>query len=219
MNDLIDFLKSFILTTVQIDKKYRDSVPSIITKMKTHYADSGDDQQSKTKKRKAKKMKLGKDALYPSEDDQIRKWWDAHKPQLLNDDPATVAIPPEVRLQISCLRSRETQLQMILILEILALEPLTSAASTTASQLPGLSTRDATPEAAGEILAKKRSKHNLPVLLDVHADRLSIWQTTSLDEIKVMDDSQSIGANAAQRSDRSISDPLKDFCVDIVVPL
>lgn len=218
MNELVDFLKSLILTTIQIDKKYRDSVPGIIAKMKTHIADSGDEQGAKSKKRQSKKTKLGKDALYPNEDDHIRRWWNARKPQLRDDDDTTTEKPQETKLQISRLRSRETQLQMIIILEILALEPLRSAGAD-GSQLPGFPKDDATSDAAQEASTKKRNKHNFPVLLDVQADRLSIWQSTSLDEIKIMDDAQSGGLDVTQKSGGSHSDPLKDFCVEIIVPL
>ncbi|KAH6648451.1 DNA replication regulator SLD3-domain-containing protein [Truncatella angustata] len=217
-NELIDFLKGLILTTVQIDKKYRESVPDIIAKMKTHVADSADEQATKVKKRKTKKLKLGKDGLYPTENEHVRKWWDVRKPQPRDNDSVTTENPQETRLQISRLRSRETQLQMILILEILALEPVKSPAGAEDSQLPDLPKDESVPDAAKETAVKKRNKHNFPVLLDVHADRLSIWQSTSLDEIKILDDSQSGISDAAQKPHGSHSDPLKDFCVEIIVP-
>ena len=106
---------------------------------------------------------------------------------------------------------------MILILEILALEPLRVAASED-SQLPGLATEASLSDALKDSLPKKRNKHNFPMLLEVHADRLSIWQSISLDEIKVMDDSQSGGPDVAQNPG-SNTDPLKDFCIEIIVPL
>lgn len=216
VNELMDFLKSLILTTIQIDKKFRETIPHILTKMKTHMADSEDEQGSKAKKRKSKKMKLGKDILYPNEDEHVRKWWDVRKPQPKDDDSSPQEVPQETKLQISRLRSRETQLQMILILEILALEPLRVAASED-SQLPGLATEASLSDALKDSLPKKRNKHNFPMLLEVHADRLSIWQSISLDEIKVMDDSQSGGPDVAQNPG-SNTDPLKDFCIEIIVP-
>ncbi|KAI0177146.1 DNA replication regulator SLD3-domain-containing protein [Pestalotiopsis sp. NC0098] len=212
MDELIDFLKSLILTTIQVDKKFRESVPGILARMKTHIADSEDDQVSKAKKRKSKKMKLGKDVLYPNEDEHVRRWWQVRKPQQKDDDSSPKEVPQETKLQISRLRSRETQLQMILILEILALEPLRKIAKED-SQLGSCGET----ETIKDSLPKKRNKHNFPMLLDVHADRLSIWQSISLDEIKVMDESQSGGPNAAQNS-ASNTDPLKDFCIEIIVP-
>ncbi|CAJ2513271.1 Uu.00g013900.m01.CDS01 [Anthostomella pinea] len=216
MNDLIDFLRSLVMTTVQIDKKYRETVPEIVSKMKTTFQDSDVEQDAKARKRKAKKMKLGRDGLYPTEDEHVRKWWTINKP-LPKDDGTNTAEPQETKLQISCLRSRETQLQMIIILEILALEPLRTSATGNDSQLPALPIAEETLETSKEVPAKKRNKHNFPLLLDVHADRLCIWQSTALDEVKMLD-SQANSGPEPQKSLRATSDPLKDFCVDIIVP-
>ncbi|KAF9870023.1 hypothetical protein CkaCkLH20_12503 [Colletotrichum karsti] len=212
MDDLIEFLKSLVMTTVQIDKKYRETVPDIISKMKTHVDIS--DEGSKLKKRKSKKMKLGKDGMYPGEDDHVRNWWDTNKPELQNDD--VTITPAQIKSHVSLLRTRETQLQMILILEILALEPLRAADAEGESQLPGLPVDDA--EKASEIQPKKRSKHNFPVLVDVHADRLCIWQSTASDEMRLLEDSQVIAPADGGPAQKASSDPLKDFCTDIIMP-
>ncbi|KAI0485301.1 DNA replication regulator SLD3-domain-containing protein [Xylariaceae sp. FL0804] len=221
MNDLIDILKGLVLTTMQVDKKYRETLPNIISKMKTTFEDSDIEQSAgtgKTRKRKSKKMKLGKDSLYPNEEDHVRRWWAVRKPQPIDDDMSTIVDPQETKLQVSLLRSRETQLQMIIILEILALEPLRTAANAAESQLPGLPPAEDTAAPPKEAPVKKRSKHNFPFLLDVHADRLCIWQSTALDEVKMLEESHVPTQHESQKSLRSTSDPLKDFCVDIIVP-
>ncbi|KAK0618549.1 DNA replication regulator SLD3-domain-containing protein [Bombardia bombarda] len=218
MNDLIDFLRSLVMTTVLIDKKYRETIPDIMAKMKTHVEDS-DNGESKSKKKKPKKLKLGRDGLYLLEDRHVRRWWTAHKPASFDDDGKMV-VQTETRYHVSCLRRRETQLQMILILEILALEPLRRPADAAEeSQLPGLESYALAREAAQEASTKKRNKTNLPVLLDVHADRLCIWQTTTSDEVKSLAESQTDPhSQDPQRAERVNSDPLRDFCVDIIVP-
>lgn len=213
MGDLIEFLKSLVLTTVQIDKKYRDTIPELIAKMKTA-VDSSD--EGRKRKRRAKKMKIGKDGLYPHEDEHIAKWWSLNKPELKEDE---FEVPvQQIKSLTSMLRTRETQLQMILILEILALAPLKPAEDAEESQLPPLpgaaeSQSDMAPP------AKKRNKHNLPVLVDVHADRLTIWQSTASDEQLLLEDSQVSQALDGQSQQKASSEPLKDFCVDIIVPL
>ncbi|KAI1844335.1 hypothetical protein JX266_009429 [Neoarthrinium moseri] len=220
-DDIFDNVRSHYFEALyhsMIDKKYRETVPDIIAKFKTHIAESADEQGPKAKKRKSKKMKLGKDSLYPAEDQHVRRWWDVRKPQAKDDDSMAAEAPQDTKLQVSCLRSRETQLQIILILEILALEPLRSAANANESQLPGLPADEPATEASKETTSKKRNKHNYPVLLDVHADRLSIWQSTSLDDIKMLEDSQAGQSNTAQKSNGTDSDPLKDFCIEIIVP-
>ncbi|ODA82978.1 hypothetical protein RJ55_01487 [Drechmeria coniospora] len=215
MTDLVDFLKSLVLTTVQIDKKYRDTIPGVIAKMTSH-VDTSD--EGARRKRKPKKMRLGKDGLYPLEDATICDWWTANKPALDNDQAGLST--SQVKSRISRLRTRETQLQMIIILEILALEPLTSAGDTCESSLPPLPGA-LSPEQAHQMAPppKKRSKHNLPVLVDVHADRLTIWQSTASDEQLSLEDSQAAQPPFdGQVTQKASSEPLKDFCVDVIVP-
>jgi DNA replication regulator SLD3 len=217
INDLIEFLKSLVMTTVVIDKKYRETIPEIVAKMKTILLDS-ENGTPKPKKRKAKKPRLGKDGLYPGEIDHIRRWWASHRPVSNGDDDKTFTAT-ETKYHISCLRRRETQLQMILILEMLALEPL-ALAKGTECQLPGMESQVASRETSQEPSTRKRNKHNLPVLLDVHADRLCIWQSTTLDEVKAVAESQMPAeGHEGEKPDRANSDPLRDFCVDIIVPL
>ncbi|KAI0454805.1 DNA replication regulator SLD3-domain-containing protein [Xylaria acuta] len=223
MSDLVEFLKSLILTTIQIDKKYRETIPKIQSEMKIVIEESDAEQgqgKSKPRKRKTKKMKLGKDGLYPNEDDHVRKWWAIHKPQLTNDEESTTKSTEQqdTKLQISLLRSRETQLQMIIILEILSLEPLVPRENANDSQLPGLPLLEEPLRSPKAMPTKKRTKHNLPLLLDVHADRLCIWQSTALDEFNVINESQARPKLESQASSKSTSDSLKDFCVDIIVP-
>ncbi|KAJ0159981.1 hypothetical protein CTA2_8798 [Colletotrichum tanaceti] len=213
MNDLIDFLKSLVMTTVQIDKKYRETIPGIISKLKTHI-DTSDD-GSKPKRRKSKKMKLGKDGMCPGEDDHVRNWWSLNKPEFSDEDKTIT--PAQIKSHVSLLRTRETQLQMILILEILALEPLRTAEGEGESQLPGLS-GEPEVEKVVEAQPKKRSKHNFPVLADVHADRLCIWQSTASDELRMLEDSQVTTPSGGEPAQKASSDPLRDFCTDIVMP-
>ncbi|KAK9438768.1 DNA replication regulator Sld3 [Metarhizium brunneum] len=214
MVDLIDFLKSLILTTIQIDKKYRETIPEIIAKMQTLIETSD---EGRKKKRKLRKMKLGKDSLYPMEDESIRKWWNANKPQT-NEEEASISTT-QLKSHVSMLRTRETQLQMILILEILALEPLKAADEAAVLNLPTLPGADSRQEQNMAPPPKKRNKHNLPVLLDVHADRLTIWQSTAFDEHLLLADSQVTHTSAeGQIQQKASSEPLRDFCVDVIVP-
>ncbi|KUI65809.1 hypothetical protein VM1G_01867 [Cytospora mali] len=216
MNDLIEFLKSLAITTSLIDKKYRATLPELVNNMKI-LVESSDDADAKPKRRKPKKMKLGKDGLYPSEVDHVKRWWRANKPHIGDDDDATVN-PQETKYHITYLRTRETQLQMIIILEILALEAVRPSENADDSQLPGMPAEDK-PKETADSLPKKRSKHNFPTLVDIHADRLCIWQSTTLDEMKMIaaESQASVGPDN-QKPDRVNSDPLKDFCIDILLP-
>ncbi|KAF5661135.1 dna replication regulator sld3 [Fusarium heterosporum] len=213
ISDLIEFLKGLVLTTVQIDKKYRESIPGLIKHLKT-VVDSSD--EGRKKKRRPRKMKIGKDGLYPHEETHIKKWWNTNKPELKEDETDVPA--QQIRSLTSMLRTRETQLQMIIILEILALTALKPTDDAEDSQLPTL---PGATESHGDMAppsTKKRNKHNLPVLVDVHADRLTIWQSTASDEQLLLEDSQVSQALDGQPQQKSSSEPLRDFCVDIIVP-
>lgn len=216
MSDLIGFLKSLIVTTSLIDKKYRETIPAIIEKMKTFFEDS-DNAQPKRKKRKPKKPKLGKDGLYPAEVDHVRRWWVSHIPAANIDDDKALS-STEVNYHISCLRRRETELQIILILEILALEPLLKAKESADNLLlPGETQAPSREDSQDLSVIKRRSKHNYSTLLEVHADRLCIWQSIVLDEVKALAESQM--PSEFEKPERVNSDPLRDFCVDIILPL
>ncbi|RFU79965.1 dna replication regulator sld3 [Trichoderma arundinaceum] len=216
MADLVEFLKSLILTTVQIDKKYRESVPEIIAKLKDRIESSD---EGRKRKRKPKRMKLGKSGLYPLEDESVMRWWAANKPEPNDEAPISSS---QIKSHVSILRTRETKLQMILIMEILALEPLKAAGETgemSLPSLPGAADSEDLLENALQPAPKKRNKHNLPVLLDVHADRLTIWQSTASDEQLLLEDTPSLQTPLdGNLEKKASSEPLRDFCVDVIVP-
>ncbi|KAK2611166.1 hypothetical protein N8I77_004537 [Diaporthe amygdali] len=216
MNDLVDFLKNLTMSTVQVDKKFRETLPELVKGMRI-LAESSAEDEPKKKRRKPKKMKLGKDGLYPGEVDHVRSWWRTHKSVVQDGEEATTN-PQEVKYHISCLRTRETQLQMILILEILALEAVRPAEDAQDSQLPGLPVGN-TPKKTVDSAPKKRHKYNFSTLVDIHADRLCIWQSTTQDEMEMIAaESQANNGSENEKSARANSDPLKDFCVDILLP-
>ncbi|PHH69827.1 hypothetical protein CDD80_6466 [Ophiocordyceps camponoti-rufipedis] len=212
MSDLIDFLKSLILTTVQIDTKYRDTIPDLIAKV----GFDGSDENSSKRKRRPRKMKIGKSGLFPHEDESIRKWWASKQQQQPGDNQSSSSTATaQLKSHVSLLRTRETQLQMIIALEILALEPLKAAEDV----LPRLPETEPSGEPTTPVPApRKRSRLNLPLLIDVHADRLTIWQSIASDEQLVLGESQVSRQPDGQLQPRTSAEPLKDFCVDIIVP-
>ncbi|CAK7235436.1 hypothetical protein SCUCBS95973_009269 [Sporothrix curviconia] len=214
MDELIDFLKSIVLASATIDKKYRETVPDLVSHLRT-LGEVSDHTEKKRKSKKPKKIKLGSSGLYTDEDVHVRRWWAANKPTPRDDE--VLPRPEEVKYTISCLRTRETQLQIILILEIMALETMRPVGDAGESQLPGMTAEMATTPAKKEV-PKKRNKHNLPLLIDVHADRLCIWQSTTSDDIRALAESQVRSASEPGAVKTAHSDPLKEFCVDIIVP-
>lgn len=222
MAEHIAFLESLILSTTVIDKKYRDGVPGYVSSIDIldQSANEAKQDAEKMKKRRTnKKMKPGKSGLYPMEDQLIRRWWASH------DDEADLAAPGTSRedlakTRISQLRIRETQLQMIIILEVLALQPLASALEETDTSLPV-----ALLQSAGSSEKRKAAKakplEHLSMLIDVHIDRLCIWQSIALETIKSpLDGATSQGGKAGASSTSGNADNmLRDFCVEVILPL
>jgi hypothetical protein len=211
------------MSTTLIDKKYRDGVPSCIAliDIQDHSAEDANQASGKSKKRKSsKKMKPGKTGLYPAEDTLIRRWWASH------DDDAESGAPGSSRdeltkRRISQLRIRETQLQMIVILEVLALQPLASATEDVGMGLPAALPTSGVADTKDKSAKSKKPDH-LAILIDVHIDRLCIWQSIALEATK------SSGGDlekAAQELDRTVSackhadNILKDFCIEVIAPL
>lgn len=218
MDDLVGFLKSLVMAITQVDKKYKETIPNLVKEMKM-LVDTDAEGESRPKQRKPKKMKIGKDGLYPGEVDHVKRWWKANKPEVRNDESLSTN-PQEIKFHVTCLRTRETQLQMIILLEILALEAVQPPPDAKESQLPGMPVEIASRESTSEPVPKKQNKHNFTQLLNLHADRMCIWQDTTLEEMKMIAaESEAKNGQESQKASRTNSDPLRDFCIDIVLPL
>ncbi|KAK0128839.1 hypothetical protein ONS95_000787 [Cadophora gregata] len=222
LNDLISFLESMVMSSTLLEKKYRDGVPTCVSLIDVHdhTADEAAQAGGKPKKKRAsKKMKLGKNGLYPNEEPLIRQWWATH------DDDTDTGGPGSSRdeltkTRISQLRIRETQLQMVVILEILALQPL---ATSTEDIGEGLPTALPSTEAVGskEKPAKSKKADHLTMLLDVHIDRLCIWQSLAIESMNATPvESQTTSdlpfglSNQTKHTDNI----LRDFCVEVIAP-
>jgi DNA replication regulator SLD3 len=222
MAEHIAFLESLIMSTTIIDKKYRDGVAGCVASISVldQSADEAKQDAEKTKKRKtAKKMKPGKNGLYPVEDTLIRRWWATH------DDEADLGAPGTskgdlAKTRITQLRIRETQLQMIIILEVLALQPLVQVPEETDALLP-----DTLPQSGDSSSKHKTSKsktlEHLSMLIDVHIDRLCIWQSIALETGKSPADGALAPGEKPAATTASVNSDnvLRDFCIEVILPL
>lgn len=203
-----------------MDAKYRETLPSMVKDLPFGPL-SEDESVSITnalvkKTRKSKKTKIGKNGLYPGEEASITRWW------LSRDAPAPACDSADVRENATRLalleqRARETQLQAILALEVLALE-----ASTTGPSIEQ-NTTGTVPEGVGESQQKRKKAkkpQDLVVLLDLLVDRLTIWQSMNMDEDKTSKRGDTPSSPHPMKVDKpSNSDHLQQFCVDVVLPL
>jgi DNA replication regulator SLD3 len=218
MNEYITFLEGLVLSTTLIDKKYRDGLPASISlvDINDHSGEEADKTAKPKKRKSSKKMKIGKNGLYSTEDSFIHKWWRSY------DDDAESGAPGSSREEltksrISQLRIRETQLQLIVILEVLALQPLASNVEDAGLGLPAVLPSLETG-AAKEKLAKAKKPDHLSTLIDVHIDRLCIWQSVALESSKAPDNIQPVVTGSADQMKSTDNIP-RDFCVDVIAPL
>ena len=186
-NPLLEFYRKTILTMKKMDMKYGESLPNAIRNVSLSVSD--DEMTPKKKKKKKRKgRKLGRNALYPEEEEEfVGKWWrDDHDGHAAESDGEA-----DMKRRVGDLRLREMQLQILLILETMAIECATGEASR----------RD------GDAGEKTRKKDDLNVLLELYLDRLCIWSAIGF---------QTSEAVAGQKARTDVI--VREFCTEVVVP-
>ncbi|KAJ5832269.1 DNA replication regulator Sld3 [Penicillium riverlandense] len=203
--ELITFYREAILAAKKIDLKYRETLPSVVRDAMLAFSDGED--AAPTKKRKSKKKKLGKNGLYPEEESFVRKWW---KDRNMNETSAQeTSREGESKKHISDLRLRETQLQILLILEAMALE-----SSPTEKTKADSGKEKETPKKT-----KAKKPQDLSVLLELHVDRLCIWHAVSSEESNAADSAKTSSFNSTHLSGKKVeSDAVRDFCTEVIIP-
>lgn len=217
---LVQYLRSSILTLAVMDQKYKDALPSVVNSLPAGNV-SEDDTETviaslQKKSRKSKKDKISKDGLYHGEDINIARWWlNRYGVNLESGISSREDALKELLLKQ---RARETQLQIILVLETLALEASGLHHNKDVDQL------EVPVDAAADTQTKKKKRAKKPqdlnTQLDLLIDRLSIWQSMRLEEAKdSASDSHTNVTQGQSAHDGANADHLKSFCVDVVLPL
>ena len=214
---MVESLRSNVVSLAAMDKKYREALPNIVKELPISVLTEDEipaivSSQGK-KARKSKKGNIGKDGLYPGEEASITRWWlSIAKPITISD--SSDGKEDAIRTILLEQRARETQLQIILVLETMALE-----ASAPQAIVNQEDRQDNAREQQSSHVKKSKSKkpQDLSTLLDLLIDRLCIWQSMRIDEGK---ESQLAEASFTQHGVKA-SDKvhLRDFCVDVVLPL
>lgn len=233
VSNLIAFLQGSILPLNKLDKKYRETIPDVVQLLPPGDVSDSESSLSKhagtntKKKRKSKSTKLGKDGLYVQERDYVAKWWRSSGDYGVQESPHSTR-EAVMKKRIVCLRIRETKLQIILILEVLALQA-TSALATPNCEVG--TTAPLQSQSGGKAARKaSRSKkaQDLGLTLELLVDRLCIWQSVDHEEPGLFASLSSFGetqsAETGSRSRPDIPgqhghDDLRDFCVEVVIPL
>ncbi|KJX95246.1 hypothetical protein TI39_contig4126g00017 [Zymoseptoria brevis] len=210
--ELVTYLRGSILTSSVMDKKYREVIAEHVKEMPSFDAEASA-MKPKSKRKRKWKAKRDKSGFFVDEKDHVEQWWqkDDDSGGSPNAADSTNAV---LKRRSPRLRNRETFMQIILILEILAFE-----AAMPSTELPTANeSQDADSQAqesqavAGEKRPRKKKELDLPAVLESLIDRLCIWyslETTT--PIKP-------GANGSGDSKDETSDDLKSFCTEVILP-
>ncbi|OAX80693.1 hypothetical protein ACJ72_04970, partial [Emergomyces africanus] len=208
--DLSNFYRECILPVKKMEIKYKDSLPEAIQNIPIGMSDDEiPSNSSKRRKRKAKKSKIGKNGLYPEEIDLVRKWW-RNRSISETSVPQQSSRQEEVKRLIGDLRLRETQLQVLLVLETISLESSYSSGTT-----EGLSPTTEPQASQAQKRTKEKKHQDLNVLLELLVDRLCIWHAVSFGDILP---TESASGKSESTGKAAGNDKLRDFCTEVIIP-
>lgn len=196
--ELARHYRDMILPVKKMDQKYKETLPNKVHDVALVLSED----ESRSKKRKSKKKnKLGKNGLYPEEDEFIRKWWKARRQSV--DSGSRKA--DDAKRHISDLRLRETQLQILLVLETIHLESIAGS--------EGGAANHADDGSASQ--SKKKKQPELTVLLELLVDRLCIWHAVTDDPVIPDTGEDGAGGQDPKNAER---DMLRDYCTEVIIP-
>lgn len=216
---LADYLRTCILSLPTMDKKYRETLPSLVKELPVGILSEDEKGAVSTsfrkKPRKTKTLKPGKDGLYPEEELCIVKWWLGTSGRIESENSHGNR-EESVRMKLLEQRARETQLQIILVLETLALE-----ASRPEKICENVSAVIKEKNFPSKQKPKAKKAQDLSVLLDLLVDRLCIWQSMSTEESNSSTNEGRSGSPITGRMPNQVPevDVLRNFCVDVILPL
>ncbi|EGD88976.1 hypothetical protein H112_03893 [Trichophyton rubrum D6] len=197
---LYHYYRSCIIPMKKMDAKYRDSLPRIVADITQSQSDV--DEIAPARKRKSKKKTIGKDGLYAGEEEFISKWWKSVYET--NSSVEKPAMETQRKRLIEDIRMRETQLQILLILEIMLLE------GSVGSQAE---LDDKNTEKPKKSIKKT---HDMATALELLLDRLCIWHTVSSHGLAI--DVPVDSTKAATGPGKANHDKLRDFCTEVIIP-
>jgi len=199
-NELADFLRGLIMSSSTADKKHKDVFLEALKDMRLRQTSDAEPNPVGGKKRKTNsKHKLDKQGLMSNELDLFHKWFqDDDSPPHLGE-----TAEQQFRRRSSSLRTRETFLQVIVVLEILSLVRGVNAEDGKTQEVQAHKKDGRT---------RKRAPQDLSLVLELLLDKLCIWH--SLDAGLGHGD-----AGNEKRAGTKPSNQLKDFCVEVIVPL
>lgn len=209
---LTPFLRSMIQSSSTADKKYKDELPGMLQKVSSRGVDDESSPVKEKKKRKKRRLKPDKCGILPDEDDFFEKWWHGDETTSV---PADETAEQCLKRRSAQLRTRETFMQLILVLEVLSLDAMPDVKTNTDAESQAHAS-EGTPQAEKDESQQKSTKtkskktDDLSLLLELLIDKLCIWH--SLDTDLMLDE------NSIPAKDKKSPNELRNFCIEVVIP-
>ena len=218
-SNLTQYLRTMILDLHVMDKKYRETLPELVKDFPFTLLSDGESasviETVQKKSRKSKKDRVNRNGLYAGEDVTVARWWLSRDISGISCDSSDAQKESKERA-IHEQRAREAQLQIILLLETLALEANAVLAREESAQMGNFDQE----QEGGTTKAKKSKKPRiLRTLLDLLADRLCIWQSMSVEVEKPSANEKMQPSSLEKRFEDLGDDHLRQFCIDVIIPL
>ncbi|KAH9843414.1 DNA replication regulator SLD3 [Teratosphaeria destructans] len=216
-SELIGFLRETILSISVMDKKYKDAATEFIKELPVTGLETPE-QQSKTRKRRKWKSKRDKTGFFQDEKEYLEKWWRTQDDSHVAPSSAET-VDAGLKRRLARLRGRETYLQIIMALEVLALEAVDppkdddeqAPDQIVESQMPNNHYPESQPSSTRK-KPKCKKRMDLAAILDSLVDRLCIWHSLeSHSPAKKLDAGVSVGSE-------DTNDELRSFCVEVIIP-
>ena len=218
-SNLANFYRGSILSMRKMDLKYRETIANFLKALPVIEAPKNDGTQVTARwstTRASKKKNIRKDGMFPTEMDFVRSWWHATASTSSSDLSAESEIRHMKKL-LGDLRSRETEMQVLLILEAMLLDFTVTGIleKSFASTIKQEHQEDKDKEILSKTPSARKRKRDLQADLDLLIDWLCIWHT-----VGVQDDLTAPEKSAASHADSGskAQDRLRDFYTDVVVP-
>lgn len=216
-NELVSFLRTMLLSPKASEKKYYEKLPALVKALPPGSLSDEDSLPASTKLKKTKKkLKLSRDGIYPQEGTFVKRWWWSEMRS--GDSVGGETIDQRIKRRVGELRVRETLAQLILMLEIIALEALSTYRPPTDGSVVDATGLD--PEDM-QMNPKKRKKklEDINLQLDLLLDKLCIWHAT--EEAGILDLDAKFPKqieSVDMRGKNGSSDRLHSFCVEVIIP-
>lgn len=216
-HELVTFLQTMLISPKASEKKYYEKLPTFIKALPPRNFSDEDNIAGPTKARKSKKkLKLSREGIYPHEEPLIKKWWFSDTPSI--DSQGEETVDQRIKRRIGDLRVRETLAQLTLMLEIVALEALSTYRPPPEGE-PSLEEIQAQEDSQARPTKRKRKLDDIGLQLDLLLDRLCIWHATEEAGILDFDTKPTQQYDDADSTSKGgASDRLRSYCIEVIIP-